>query len=173
MKEKIFTWLYRTFTFLVPGGIALYSFLLEKLIDKDVSIMAKIGVSGIFALVIMVVIAVFFYGKYLRKKISKVTDKIIVCMNNDEKIKLIAKKAKFQAKQEIFHNLCFIAPFVLVWLLMMLIEKEAVELRGIMFYVVISMAIGFGFDCVLQYVNTHKYIKKEEKEKIDELKNIE
>ena len=89
MKEKIFTWLYRTFSFLVPMGIAIYTFLLEKLLDNNVSVMGKIGVGGIFILVIVLLIGVFFFGKFLKKKISKTTDEIIVCIDNEKKQKLI------------------------------------------------------------------------------------
>ena len=83
MKEKIFTWLYRIFTFLVPSGIAIYTFLLEKLLDNNVSVMGKVGVGGVFILIVIAIIAVFFFGKFLKKKISKITDQIIVCIDNE------------------------------------------------------------------------------------------
>ena len=56
MKEKIITWVYRTFSYIIPGGIALYTFLIDKLLDSNVSVTAKIGVSGIFCLVIILLI---------------------------------------------------------------------------------------------------------------------
>ena len=82
MKEKVTKWLYRIFTYLVPGGIALYTFLIEKLISKDISITAKLGISGIFVLIIVVLIAVYFLGKHFRKRITKLTDEIIMCLDN-------------------------------------------------------------------------------------------
>lgn len=168
MKEKIFTWLYRIFTFLVPSGIALYTFLLEKLLDNDISVMAKVGVSGIFVLIIMVVIAVFFFGKFLKKKISKITDEIIVCLDNEEKQKLIKKKAKWEGVREMFHNALFLAPFLIIYFLIVLIEKEMIEMRGTMFFVVISMAIGFGFNGVKQFLCKNANTKEKEiVEKID------
>ena len=64
MKEQIFTWLYRVFTFFVPGGIVLWTCLIEKLIDQEVSYFTKIGFVGIFVIVIMIIIAVLFLGKH-------------------------------------------------------------------------------------------------------------
>ena len=165
MKEKVTKWLYRIFTYLVPCGIGLYTFMIEKLISKNVSVTAKLGVSGIFVLILVVLIGIYFLGKHFRKKIAKLTDEIIMCLDNERKAKLIDKKRKIEAKQEIFHNIIFITPFIIMWLLMILVEKEAIELRGILFYICVSMAIGFGFNGLLQYMKTHE--NKEEKEVIE------
>ena len=164
MKEKVVRWLYRIFTYLVPGGIALYTFLIEKLISKDISITAKLGISGIFVLILVVLIAIYFLGKHFRKRITKLTDEIIVCLDNEKKAKLIEKKKKTEAKQEIFHNAIFITPFVIMWLLMILVERETIELRGILFYICVSMAVGFGFNGLLQYMKTHESEKEKEVE---------
>lgn len=153
-KSKIFLWLYRSFSYFVPLGLSLWAFLIENLINKEVSVMSKIGVSGLFILVIAVVIGVYFYGKHFRTAISKVTNEILECLDNDKKIKLIEKKRKLEARQELFHNVCFVAPFVLVWLLCSLIEKKVISLRGIMMTISLSMAIGLGFNGVCQWFKT-------------------
>lgn len=149
-KQSIFTWLYRTFTYFVPGGVALWSFFIEKMIDKEVSTFDKIGISGIVVLAIMIIIAVFFYGKHLRKKITDITNQCIECTDNTKKAELVAQKKKYEARQEMFHNACFIAPFIIAWLLVSMIEKGVVSLRGTLMIVSTSMCVGLGFNGVAQ-----------------------
>lgn len=157
-KEKIFTWLYRIFTFIVPCGVSLYTFLIEKLIDNEISVTTKIGISGIFILVIIVIIAVFFLGKFFKNKIRDLNDKILICTDNSEKEKLISKRKKYDAMQEMFNNACFIAPFIIGYFIILLVEKKCIDIRGTLFFISISMAIGFGFNGVkeLLYANEKK-----------------
>ena len=148
VKEKVFTWLYRTFTYIVPSGIMLWSFVIEKLFKKDVSLMAKLGVSGTFVLVVMVIIGAFFYNKRLVKKITDITNQCIECVDNEEKSKLVEKKKKLEMKLDIFHNLCFIVPFIVVWAILCFVENGVVSLRGTMLVICSSMAVGFGFNVI-------------------------
>lgn len=152
IKQKIFTWLYRIFCYFVPCGLTLWTFLIENLLNKEVTLMSKLGVSGLFVLAIIGIIGIFFYGKYLRNSITKTTNEIIECLDDEKKAKLIAKKKKYEAKQEIFHNACFVAPFVLIWLLCALIESKVVSLRGTLMTVSLSMLAGLGFNCVAQFL---------------------
>lgn len=153
-KEAILGWISRTFTLFIPCGFALWTFVIEKLFDNEVSIMAKVGVSGIFLIAVMFIIAVFFYGKHLKKKIQKITKDIIVCMNTTEKAALILKLSKEEAKQELFSNACFFAPFVLIYFILMLVEKKVMDLRGIFGTISISMAVGLGFNGWAQWLHT-------------------
>lgn len=151
-KSKIFTWIYRTFMYFVPCGIALWQFLIETLIKNDVTIMQKIGISGVFIIAIIFVIAVFFYGKHLRKKEKSIDDKLLVCIDNEKKKELIKEKHKWQFRQEMFRNICFMAPFIIAWIVMSAVEKKVVSLRGTLMIVSISMAIGLGFNGVAQWL---------------------
>ena len=150
IKQKIFTWLYRIFCYIVPCGLTLWTFLIENLLNKEVTFMSKMGVSGIFVLAIIAIIGIFFYGKYLRNTISKTTNEILECLDDVKKAELIAKKKKYEARQEIFHNACFVAPFVLIWLLCALIESKVISLRGTFMTISLSMLAGLGFNCVAQ-----------------------
>lgn len=154
VKVKIFTWLYRTFCYFVPGGVALWLFLIESLIDKEISILAKIGMGGIFIIVIMFVIAIYFYGKHFKTSINKVTNEILECLDNNKKTELIAKKRKLEAKQEMFRNICFVAPFVIMWVLCTLIENKIISLRGTLMTICLSMAVGVGLNGVAQWLKT-------------------
>lgn len=156
MKEKIITWVYRTFSYIIPGGIALYTFLIDKLLDKNVSVTAKIGVGGIFCLVIMILIAIYFYGRHLRKKLNSITNELLECIDNEKKAELVLKKKKIEGIQEIFHNAIFLAPFVALYFIILFVEKTSISMRGTLFYIMISMATGFGFNCFLQWIKTHE-----------------
>lgn len=147
-KYKIFLWLYRVFTYLVPSGGALYFFLIDTLINKELTWVDKLSAGAVFVFAIMVLIAIFFYGKHLKKQISKLTDEIIVTTDDNKKAELITKKAKIEGRQEIFHNACFVAPFVILWVVIVLIEKKIISLRGFLMVVAVSMCSGLGFDCV-------------------------
>ena len=155
-KATVFKWLYRSFEYYVPAGIALWQFLIETLISKDVTITQKIGVSGIFVLVIMVIIGVYFYGRHFKTAINKVTNELLECTDDEKKKELVAEKRKIESKQEIFRNACFLAPFILVWLVACLIEKQVVSLRGTMLFICISMATGMGFNGISQYFKNKK-----------------
>lgn len=165
MKEKIFTWLYRIFTIIAPTGIILWSFLIERLISKDISVMNKIGIAGVVALVFAALMGIYFYKRYLKKKIQDVTNQCIETLDNEEKGKLVAKKRKLEAHQEIFHNICFMAPFILVWVLLIFVEKGVVSLRGTMLIVCISMAIGLGCNFIAQWLKS-KGMKDEHTTKV-------
>ena len=154
LKVKVFTWLYRTFCYFVPSGIALWLFLIKNLINNEISVMAKVGMSGIFVLAIMFVIAIYFYGKHFTTSINKVTNEILECLDNNKKVELIAKKRKLEARQEMFRNICFVAPFVLMWLLCALIESKVISLRGTLMTICVSMAIGLGLNGISQWLKT-------------------
>ena len=162
-KTKIFTWLYRVFTYIVPGGYALWAFLIEKLIDKEVTVMSKLGLTGICVLVIMIIIAIFFYGRHLKKQIAKVTDECIMCVDQTKKVELVDKKKKFEAKQELFRNICFLAPFIIAWIVLCVVEKGIVSLRGTMLGVCLSMSTGLGFNGIAQWIKS-KGVDNENKE---------
>lgn len=152
IKYNIFIWLYRTFCYFVPGGLALWLFLIENLIDKEVSTFQKISCSGIFILILIVCIAVYFYGKHFDKTIQKITNEILECLDDSKKTELISKKRKIEAKQDIFKNACFIAPFIIMWLLCCVIEKGIISLRGTLMTISISMASGLGFNSIAQAI---------------------
>jgi len=162
MKEKtnwkitLFTWCYRVFAYLVPGGYALWAFLIETLINHQASVFDKISCSGLFVLAIIVIIAIFFYGRHLKKKKDDITNQCIECIDTEKKKELVAKKRKIEAKQELFRNACFIAPFIIAWFVVSLVEKQVVSLRGTLMVVSISMATGLGFNGIAQWLKTRE-----------------
>ena len=166
MKEKtnwkitLFTWCYRVFSYLVPGGYMLWAFLIETLINNKASVFDKVSCSGLFVLAIIVIIAIFFYDRHLKKKKDEITNQCIECIDIEKKKELVAKKRKIEAKQELFRNACFIAPFIIAWFVVSLVEKQVVSLRGTLMVVSISMATGLGFNGIAQWLKMRE-VKKE------------
>ena len=108
LKEKIFYWLSFTFTYIAPTLFTLYTFVIEKALDANVSVMAKVGVGGVFLLAVLAITAIFLYNKWLNKRIEKVRDKMIESTNTAEKLELKKKKHKLEAKLDLFHNVIFL-----------------------------------------------------------------
>lgn len=160
-KLTLFTWLYRVFCYLVPGGFALWTFLIDTLINEQASAWDKVSCSAIFVLAIMIIIAVFFYGKHLKKKINDITNQCIECIDSTQKAELVAKKKKWEAKQEMFRNACFVAPFIIAWFVVAMIEKQVVSLRGTLMVVSISMCTGLGFNGIAQWIKCKSNKNKE------------
>lgn len=166
MKEKIFVWLSRTFSLFVPCGIALYIFVIEKLINNEVSFMAKLGAGGIFGLALLFIVAVIFYGKHLNKRLENrvkaknvINDELIITQNADRKSELIAQRiladvkiAKAEASKSRFKNLCVLVPFILMFLMFYYAEQFAMSMYGILGAICISMAVGFGFNEVVNWL---------------------
>ena len=150
-KSTVCKWLYRSFEYYVPCGIALWQFLISSLINEEITVTQKVGVSGIFVLVIIAVIGVYFYGRHFKTSITKVTNEILECLDDTKKAELIAQKKSIESKQEIFRNACFLAPFILMWLLCSLIENGVVSLRGTLLSICLSMGAGMGFNGLGQY----------------------
>ena len=90
--ENVFKWLYRTGCYFIPGGTALWCFVIENLLDKEVSVMAKIGCCGVFALILMVIITIFFANKAFTKKNQKLEKMAIKELNS--KLLKIGKRMK-------------------------------------------------------------------------------
>ena len=159
--NKIFTWLFRIFTYIVPSGVVLWEFLISKLISNEVSFTQKIGLSGIMTITVIGLIAVFFLGKFIRKKIQNITNDCIECCDNNKKMELVLKKKKWELIQDRFHNICFIAPFIIVWAVLTMVENGVVSLRGTFLEIIISMAVGFGFNEIARWFSSKGNKKNE------------
>jgi len=153
--ESVFKWLYRAGCYYIPGGTALWCFVIENLVDKDVSVMAKIGVSGVFVLALMVIITIFFANKSFTKRNQKLEKQAIKEMDNDKKKEIIAKWEKNEANQELFHNMIFLVCFICLALLVTLLESKLLSLRGVLWFMVSSISTGLGCNFV-----RYKFCKK-------------
>lgn len=146
--EKVFLWLYRTGCYFIPGGTALWCFVIENLVDKDVSVMAKIGCSGVFVLALMVFITIFFANKAFKSKNQKYEKEAIKELDNDKKKEIIAKWEKNERNEELFHNTIFLVIFICLAFLVTLLESKIVSLRGVLWFMVGSISAGLGCNVI-------------------------
>lgn len=165
-SSTAFKWLYRIFCYYVPSGVALWSFLIKKLIDNGVETKVKLGLGAIATLVVIGLIGFYFYKKHFDKKIQSLnmknddlTDKILLETNENTKVELLnekkeikAKIGKINSKHELFNNVCFVAIFVIAWLIACVLEKGILSLRGTLLVISISMASGLGFNGISQWL---------------------
>lgn len=115
-------------------GIALWSFLFEKLVKNEVSPMAKIGCSGIVIIGLMIVLSIIFYNRHTTKKLdtNEMQQKDIMkemLMETDEEkkkslreelVKLENYEIKVKTRKIIFKNAILCGVFVLLTMLFFL-----------------------------------------------------
>lgn len=148
--ENVLLVLYRACTYLFPAGLLLWNLVIDKLIDKNVSFMAKIGCGGLFLLIAFVLIAVIMLGIHFKRAIERINEKLIDCVDSEQKQKLVEQKKKIRKHQAIYRNSCLIAPFIIVLVAVTLLEQKLVTFRGTLTLIVLSMAAGFGFNISAQ-----------------------
>lgn len=154
--ENVFKWLYRTGCYFIPGGTALWCFVIENLLDKEVSVMAKIGCCGVFVLVLMIVITVFFANKAFTKKNQKLEKQAIKELDNEKKQQIIKQWEKNEENQELFHNTIFLICFVGLALLVTLLESKLLSLKGVLWVMVTSISAGLGCNVIRFKCCKHK-----------------
>ena len=155
-------------------GIALWSFLIEKLVKNEVSIMAKIGCSGIIIIALMIVLAIVFYNRHTTKKLdeNEIQQKNIIkemlMETDEEKKKQLREKLvkyenyeiKIKTRKTIFKNAVLCGVFVLFTLLFYLAEKACISMRGIFFGMSSTLLIGFGFNTAYEELSKKLNLKK-------------
>ena len=147
----------RTFTYYMPIFTFTYATIIEKLTDENVSIMAKLGASGIVAMICFVLMLVYFVKKGYKKKIDDLNDKLLECIDMEQKRALIEEKKKTKSAYEIFNNIVFVVPFVVALFLVILIEQKMIAIKGVLFGVVIELVVGLGLNIYYQkLLNTNK-----------------
>lgn len=150
VTENIMLICYRVFTWLFPCGLLVWNLIIDKLIDKNVSVVARIGCGGLFLLIALIIVAVIMLKKHFDKTIEQLNDKLLDCTDDEKKRELLAKKKDVKKQREIFKNACLLAPFIIVLVAVNLLENGLVTFRGTLMTIVLSMCAGFGFNCVAQ-----------------------
>ena len=155
-------------------GIALWSFLLEKLVKNEVSIMAKIGCTGIVIIALMIVLSIVFYNRHITKKLDtnemqqKDIMKEMLIETDEEKKKQLREKLveyenyeiKIKTRKAIFKNAILCGVFVLLTMLFFLAEKACISMRGIFFGMSSTLLIGFGFNTAYEELSKKLNLKK-------------
>lgn len=157
---NFFLFLFRIFTYILPLAIFIWCFVIENAMSNEVSVWTKIGCGGIVVLIIAFLFAIHFVKRAFNKKLSKLTDKIIMCTDDTKKIDLINKKLKVEAWQDIFGNICLIMPFAIALCLINMIETQMISLRGVFFAAVVSMITGLFLNILVQQQKCNKAKEK-------------
>lgn len=150
VSENVLLVIYRVLTYLFPSGLLIWNLIIDKLIRNDVSVTAKIGCGGLFLLIALILVAVFFLGRHFKKTIEDLNDKILDCQDAEKKAELIAKKKQVRKWQEVYRNACLLAPLIVLFILVTLLENGLMTIRGTLLFIVLSMSAGFGFNITAQ-----------------------
>lgn len=176
-REKVFAILYYGFSVAVPAITTLWTFVIQKLMDDEVSITAKWGIGGTFTLVICFVVIAILIGKMFTKKAAKIdesikeiNDKILLSTSETNKTEFInqrrtldVKKQKIDSAYSIYKNLFIVAPFILFYLVLKMVEQQVISLRGTFFIIMMSLIAGLGVNLSDQLIKI-----KEAKEILEE-----
>lgn len=142
--ENILKWLGIVFSYICPAMVLFVSFVLENLLSTEVSPMTKIGVSGVFVLVVVLFLAIFLLNRFFDKKLQAIDHQIKIELDNSVKVQLIAKQSKLENLKDLFKSLIVLAVLVVITILVALLESKLLELRGTMVAICISFAVGTG-----------------------------
>lgn len=150
ISENVLLVCYRVFTYLFPAGLMLWCLVIDKLLDNEVSMVAKVGCGGLFLICALLIVAVVMLGRHFKNTIEDLNDKLIDCVDIEKKKELVEKKKQVRKWQEVYRNACIVAPFIVILLVVNLLENGIVTFRGMLTAVVLSMCVGFGFNITAQ-----------------------
>lgn len=156
--KKIFYWLYLAFCYIIPCGLLFYTFVVENIANKNVSVMAKLGASGIFALTVCIIVGIIVVNKIFANKEKKYEKLSIKEVDLQKREEYINKWNKIEKYHNIFKQCLMLAVIITITLLVALLESKLLALRGTM----ITMSILFGIGVVFFSLNENaKETKKE------------
>ena len=142
--SKILLWLYRIMSYFVPCGITLYTFVIENILNKEVTIMTKIGASGLFVIGILVVIGIFFVGSTFTRAEKELEKKSIKEIDLNKRAEYIKKWEQVENRHKIFNQIITLSVLVGITALIYMIEKSLINLRGTMIFICMSYGSGIG-----------------------------
>lgn len=147
--NKILLWLYRIMSYFVPCGITLYTFVIENMFNKEVTLATKIGASGIFVIAILIIISIFFVNQAFINTEKKLEKSSIKEVDLEKRKQIIEKWEKIENYHKIFNQLIMLVVLVGITALIYMVEKSLINLRGTMIFICISFATGTG--CLTLY----------------------
>lgn len=166
--EKFFYITHCVFSYFGSAFVTLWAFLIEKITRDDVSIMTKMGLSGILCLVVLGILTIVLLNRHINKKLEtngeqqqEIMKQMMIETDLDKKEEMRLKlvelenyRVKVKAHRTIFKNAILCGVFVILTLLFFLTEKKLVELRGTFMGISSCLLIGFGFNTA--YEELHK-----------------
>lgn len=152
----------------------LWTFLIEKVTREDISIVTKMGLSGILAVIILGVLTIVLLNRHINKKLEtnddqqkEIMKQLLIETDETKKEELRTKlvelenyRVKVKAHRTIFKNAVLCGVFVLLTLLFFMAEKKVVEIRGVFMGVTSCLLIGFGFNTAYEMLHKKLNTKK-------------
>lgn len=160
---NIFLAVYRIFSFVVPVGIFAYCTFLHKLFSGNYTVNNKICSSVLVGIVLTALFVWVMVGKHYKKKIETIDGNIkelttkTLTSKEEEKNKCVEDLKsenltlkKTRRNQALYKNINLLVPFIIVLVMVIMIEKAMLSMRGVLFLIVASMLIGFVFNLMAQ-----------------------
>ena len=163
--ELLFYWLYMSFSYILPGVLLFYSFVIENIFNKEVTLMTKLGASGIFALVVCIIICIVFVNKVFTKREQKYEKLSVKEINLEKRKEYILKWTKTEKIHNIFKQCIMLSVLIVVAMLVILLESKLLALRGTMITMAVLFGIGTVFYAVYENIKQKKLNKGEDSEK--------
>lgn len=154
--ETLLLWVYRTLSYFLPGGIMLWTFVIENMLSEEVSWTSKLGASGIFILVVMIILCIFFVNKEFTKREQKYEKLSIKEIDLQKREEYIKKWKVVEKNHEIFKNILMLAVLLTLTLLISLLETKLLSLRGTMITICTSFAGGTGINVIYKNMKLAK-----------------
>lgn len=162
--QYLFKWLYRTLSYFIPAGILLYTFVIENLMNKEITWYAKLGVSGIFVLVILIFVCIFIINNLFIKRAKYYEEMSIKEIDLEKRAEYIKKWNSVEKYHTLFKQCLILVVFICLTLLISLLETKLLALRGTMITICISFGVGTGFNFVYKDIEQKQKASKQEKE---------
>lgn len=143
--ETVFFWLHIFFSYIATGGLLLYTFVIENILNDEVTLIAKLGATGIFILAICLVIGVVIINKLFAKREEKFEKLSIKEIDTNKRAEYILKWESTEKWHNIFKQCLMLGVLVMLTLLVGLLETKLLAFRGTMTTITISYAIGLVF----------------------------
>ena len=155
--EKLFYWLHMGLSYFAPSGLLLYSFVIENILSKEISTMSKIGVCGIFVMIICIVLCITLVNRGFKRKEQKYQELSIKEIDLSKREEYIKKWNKLALIHDIFKQVITLSILIVITLLVAMLESKLLALRGTL--TAICIMYGSGTFCY----GMHKSLKNNSK----------
>ena len=140
--QTFLLWVYRTLTYFAPAGILLWTFVIENILNKEVNVITKIGAGGIFILIILLFVCIFFINSAYNKKEKELEKLSIREIDTEKRAEIIHKWEKVEKNHKLFKQCLLLGVVLTVTLLVILLESKILALRGTLISICVSMGLG-------------------------------
>lgn len=140
--EKLFYWLHLGLSYFAPSALLLYSFVIENIFNKEITLTQKIGVCGIFVMIICIIICITVINKGFTRKERKLQELSIKEIDLEKREQHIRKWNKISYIHDMFKDGITLAILTAITLVVAMLESKLLALRGTMTAICLMYASG-------------------------------